>query len=129
MKYLLDTHAIIALFKSEAFRGELRRRRQADVVVSVLTLHELYFGAFKGNPQRLEENLARITSLPFAVLELTAADARRAGVVRVDTRRQPIGAYDVLIAAQALERGLVLVTHNTGEFRRVPGLVVEDWVG
>jgi tRNA(fMet)-specific endonuclease VapC len=39
----------------------------------------------------------------------------------------PIGPHDVLIAGQALARGLVLVTHNTREFRRVPGLVVEDW--
>lgn len=40
---------------------------------------------------------------------------------------RPIGAYDVLIAGQALVRALTLVTHNTGEFQRVPGLRVEDW--
>jgi len=39
----------------------------------------------------------------------------------------PIGAYDVLIAGQALERNLILVTHNAGEFERVPGLRLEDW--
>ncbi len=39
----------------------------------------------------------------------------------------PIGPYDVLIAGQALARGLVLVTHNVGEFSRVGGLLIEDW--
>jgi hypothetical protein len=53
--------------------------------------------------------------------------ARRASCERLAAAGTPIGAYDVLIAGQALVRALTLVTHNTGEFQRVPGLRLEDW--
>ena len=53
-----------------------------------------------------------------------------AGRIRgvLEQRGTPIGPYDVQIAAQALSKGLTVLTHNTGEFRRVPGLRVEDWI-
>lgn len=68
-------------------------------------------------------------ALQFAVLDFDREDARRAGEIRAHLAAAgaPIGPYDALIAAQALARGLVLVTHNTREFARVPGLGVEDW--
>jgi tRNA(fMet)-specific endonuclease VapC len=73
--------------------------------------------------------VALIDALRFAVLEFDKEDARRAGEVRalLASKGTPIGPYDVLIAGQALARGLVLVTDNTGEFRRVPRLRVENW--
>jgi tRNA(fMet)-specific endonuclease VapC len=83
------------------------------------------------NPQRgakigpvMEALFSRITILPFSNVE-----AKSAGAIHAALRKQgtPIGAYDVLIAATALVHGLVLVTSNTGEFRRVSGLNVEDW--
>ena len=54
---------------------------------------------------------------------------RAAGAIRSELEAQglPIGPYDVLIAGQALARGLVLVTANTREFARVEGLAIEDW--
>ena len=58
------------------------------------------------------------------------ADAVEAGRIRayLEQRGNPIGPFDTQIAAQALSREMVLVTHNTKEFSRVPGLTVEDWV-
>ena len=85
--------------------------------IPAIVVHELYFGAYKG--QRTAENLARVGGLQFEVLEFDGEDARAAGT--------PIGPYDVLIAGQALARALTLVTHNTGEFKRVPRLQIEDW--
>jgi tRNA(fMet)-specific endonuclease VapC len=65
------------------------------------------------------------------VLEFDEEDARHAGEIRAQlaSKGTPIGPFDVLIAGQARARELTLVTHNTSEFRRVPGLKVEDWKG
>jgi tRNA(fMet)-specific endonuclease VapC len=67
--------------------------------------------------------------LQFEVLDFDRENARQAGELRtrLAAAGTPIGAYDVLIAGQALARALTLVTHNTGEFQRVPGLRIEDW--
>jgi tRNA(fMet)-specific endonuclease VapC len=63
------------------------------------------------------------------VLDFDKEDAQQAGEVRalLASNGTPIGAYDVLIAGQAVARNLILVTHNTREFGRVPGLRLEDW--
>ncbi len=105
----------------------VRRHRPADVLVSAIVLHELFYGAFKS--ERAERNVALVDGLRFGVLEFDRDDAREAGEVRAFLARRgtPIGPYDVLIAGQAKARGMVLVTHNTGEFSRVPGLRIEDW--
>ena len=68
-------------------------------------------------------------ALQFAVLDFDREDARRAGELRaqLSVAGTPIGPYDVLIAGQALARGLTLVTHNTREFGRIAGLKFEDW--
>ena len=75
--------------------------------------------------------MARVDALQFSVLEFDQEDARHAGEVRAHlaSKGTPIGPYDVLIAGQARARKLTLVTHNTTEFQRVPGLKVEDWKG
>jgi tRNA(fMet)-specific endonuclease VapC len=65
----------------------------------------------------------------IATLAFDEADAQAAAAIRaaLKTHGQPIGAYDVLIAGTGLARGLVVVTSNAGEFKRVSGLQVEDW--
>ena len=74
---------------------------------------------------------ACVDALQFPVLEFDHEDARQAAARRADLalKGTPIGPYDVLIAEQAKARKLTLVTHNTTEFKRVPGLKVEDWKG
>lgn len=73
--------------------------------------------------------MAVFDSLKFPVLDFDRDDARQAGVIRAElsTRGMPIGPYDVLIAGQAVARDLTLVTRNTREFSRVPGLRLADW--
>nr|WP_275656211.1 PIN domain-containing protein [Agitococcus lubricus] len=96
--------------------------------MSVITQYELYYGAFNGSPQHLHHNLQKIAQIPFAVLDFTPNDAKQAAQIRQATKNQPIGAYDLLIATQAIERQLVLITHNTREFIRVPNLQLDDWL-
>lgn len=133
MRCLLDTNALIALLHP-------RRRQQvlqhllalppSDVMTSAIAAHELYFGAAKSS--RPEENRRRFDRLfqDLQPLEFTREDAIAAGMIRAElgAKGTPIGPYDVLMAGQAKARGLTLVTNNTREFARVPGLDVVDWL-
>jgi len=131
MRYLLDANAVIALLNDTTSPIARRIRQYAPRVigVSAVVIHELYYGAFKS--QRVEKNVARVDALQFPVLEFDQEDARQAGEIRAHlaSKGTPIGPYDVLIAGQAKVSKLTLVTHNTTEFQRVPGLRVEDWKG
>ena len=131
MGYLLDTNIISAWARRShpALMARMLAVAPSDLAISVLVEHELRYG-FARNPAvknwpLIESLLALIPSLP-----LTRAIANRAADLRSDLAAAgtPIGPYDLLIAATALEHGSTLVTNNTREFARVPGLVVEDWL-
>ena len=128
MRWLLDTNAVIEVLRGNAsVVARLRERAPADVGVSAIVMHELFFGAYRS--ARVAANVARVDGLRFEVAAFEREDARAAGAVRaaLATAGAEIGPYDVLIAGQALARGVVLVTHNVREFGRVEGLKVEDW--
>jgi tRNA(fMet)-specific endonuclease VapC len=129
MRYLFDTNVVIALLNdtSAVLTERVRREKSIDIAISAIVIHELYYGAFK--TQRAKQNAALVDSLQFAVVEFDKEDARHVGEVRASLAAagSPIGPYDVLIAGQAKARDLTLVTHNTAEFARVPGLRFENW--
>jgi tRNA(fMet)-specific endonuclease VapC len=83
------------------------------------------------NSSNIEKNRIALTEFlaPFEILNFDDADAELFGRLRADLKSKGtiIGAYDMLIAAQALARNLILVTNNTGEFKRIIGLKLEDW--
>ena len=129
MRYLLDTNAVIAMLRDAASRPALRARQErvGDVAISAIVAHELFYGAFKS--RRAAHHVALVDALQFPVIEFDREDARQAAAIRafLAARGRMIGPYDVLIAGQAAARNLILVTHTTGEFRRAPGLRIEDW--
>ncbi len=128
MIYLLDTNAVIALLKGEAwFLIRLQKFKPADFGISAIVAHELFYGAYKG--QRTAKSLAQIDALRFEIVEFDQEDARRAGEIRATLAKSGafIGPYDVLIAGQALARSLTLITHNVKEFERIEPLRFEDW--
>ena len=129
MRYLLDANAVIALLNEPRSLLARRTRQEPpeDVGTSVIVIHELSYGAIKG--RQTAQNLARLDSIQLEIVEFDTGDARQAGQIRalLASRGTPIGPYDVLIAGQAVSRDLILVTHNTAEFSRVPGLRCEDW--
>jgi tRNA(fMet)-specific endonuclease VapC len=129
MRYLLDTNVVIGLLSDERSRLARRARREnpADIAISAIVVHELFYGVYKSRHTR--QNVALIESLQFEVVEFDKEDARQAAEVRavLASHGTPIGPYDVLIAGQARSRDVTLITHNTKEFGRVPGLRCDDW--
>jgi tRNA(fMet)-specific endonuclease VapC len=134
VRYLLDTNACIALInrKPTALRARLDRAlaRDAELFVSAVAAFELWYGVAKSahremNAQRVETFFAG----PVNLLTFDDEDARSAGKIRaaLEAAGRSIGAYDLLIAGQALRRNLTLVTANVREFSRIQGLVWEDW--
>src|SRR6516165_10889506 len=128
MRYLLDANVLIELINNRDSEPAKRARLEhpSDLAISAIVAHELFYGAYRS--ARVEQNLALIDVLQFPLLSFDTQDARRAAEIRALLMSQgaSIGAYDVLIAGQALSRNMILVTHNTREFTRVPGLRVED---
>lgn len=128
-RYLLDANAVIGLLRdaNSPLARRARREKLGDVAISAIVAHELYYGAYRS--RRPSHNLDLVDALRFQVVEFDREDARQAGEIgaHLASRGLSIGAYDVLIAGQAVARNLILVTHNIGEFARVPRLRFEDW--
>ncbi len=131
----LDTNVAIALLNGQPpqVRTHFDAARDAGTPIglSSIVYHELMYGAAASARRRAnEEKIALfIASGRIALLAFDEADAGEAADIRAYLRREgtPIGPFDVLIAAQARRSGTVLVTANTGEFARVPGLQILDW--
>lgn len=136
MIYLPDTNVFSRYLRGEDVRvkekleANLRFCRLSSVVLS-----ELEYGAAKRpDLPMLRTRVARLRAIMADEASYTCADAMYYGAVRAHLARLkpnalPIGPYDLMLAAQALRLGAVLVTHNTAEFNRVPQLAVEDWQG
>jgi tRNA(fMet)-specific endonuclease VapC len=131
VRYLLDTNAVLGLLNGSApaLTRRVRRVPPAEIGVSSIVVYELFYGAYKS--ARMARNLAIIDDIQLQTLEFDREDARRAGAVRaaLEQRGTPIGAYDLLIAGQALARRLTLISRNLREFERIEGLSVRNWEG
>lgn len=97
---------------------------------SAVVAFELWYGVFKS--ARIPENTRRYEKLftgPISVIPFEDEDAKVAGEIRarLESAAKPIGAYDLLIAGQALRHGMTLITSNVSEFSRVKGLAWEKW--
>lgn len=131
MKYLLDICTISDFIKGQPnVVQRLKATAPSLICISSITRMEVEYGlALHAERARqlapvLHSLLSSISTLPF-----DEADARAAASVRTSLHKKgkQIGAYDVLIAGCGLAKGLVLVTSNITEFRRVSGLQVENW--
>lgn len=131
MRYLLDSNVCIGYIngRSPEIRKQVDGKAYTDIVLSSITKGEMYFGSLKSqNPKRSrakqDDFLRQFDSLPF---DDDAAEEYADIRAYLETRGTPIGTRDMLIAAIARANGLVVVTHNTKEFSRIPGLNIEDW--
>ena len=131
LTYLLDTNILSDLVRNP--QGEvaahIAKAGEDNVCTSIVVAAELRYGAAKSNSAKLVERIDMILSaLEILPLE-TPADHQYAAIRHHLTRQgTPIGPNDLLIAAHALANNLTVVTANVGEFSRVPGLKVENWL-
>ncbi len=135
MIYLPDTNVFSRFLRGGEADQALRDRLLTELPfcrVSAIVLSELEYGAAKsGNPKH-RQRVAQLRAIfpdvaPFDADAAAFAGNLRAYLATLKPNAQPIGPYDGLLAGQALALGACVVTGNTSEFRRVPGLIVEDW--
>ena len=132
MKYLIDTNICIYLIKKKPPEviKKLRKMKVDTVGISAITVSELEYGIEKSSyPDRNRIALLEFL-VPFTILEYDQSASMEYGRIRVglEKKGKMIGAMDLLIAAHAKSKGLILVTNNEKEFKRVKGLKVENWV-
>jgi tRNA(fMet)-specific endonuclease VapC len=130
-RYLLDTNILSDLVRQP--QGTVARRiaeaGEETICTSIIVAAELRFGAEKSGSNKLGDQVDLILSA-IEILPLESPADREYGKLRHYLARKGtlIGPNDMLIAAQALGGGLIVVTANTGEFSRVSGLKVENWL-
>lgn len=131
MKYLLDTDTCIYLINERPTKvlAQFKRHALADIGISSITASELAYGVAKSGSAKNSAALQAFL-LPLSVVEYDTEAAMAYGDIRASLEKQgkTIGPLDILIAASALSRKLVLVTNNEKEFRRVGKLSVENWL-
>jgi tRNA(fMet)-specific endonuclease VapC len=130
-QYMMDTNICIYIARNRPpeVRTRLEQMKPGQIVMSTITLGELQFGAYKSNQRAkaLAEIEKLIQDIPVEDLGMGAAEAY--GEIRAALQRQGclISSNDLWIASHAVALGVTLATNNEREFRRVPGLSVENW--
>ena len=129
--YLLDTNICIYALNGRhpGLIEHLLSVSPDRIFISSVTVGELEYGAARSHwgdriRERMHAFLANFTILPFTEEDAVLFGRFRAQLAASGT---PIGAYDVMIAAQGAARNLTVVTHNTDEFSRISGIRLEDW--
>lgn len=128
--YLLDTNALIYFFKQQGnVAVHLQRTPAHEIAIPSVVLFELEYGLLRSNSPQVQRQGLSMALLTYRVLNFDYACAKAAAQVKqaLAAQGQTIGPMDILIAGIALAHKLTLVTHNTGEFARVPGLQLVDW--
>ena len=129
-RYMLDTDTVIFIRSSrQPVVDRFDMLRVGEAVISMVSYGELRFGAEESrDKQRALSTLDQsIASIPVETLPLAAAEVFGEVKAHLSFIGEIIGANDLWIAAHARAAGLTLVTGNEREFRRVPGLSVENW--
>lgn len=129
--YMLDTNAASEAMRGHpAFDTRLQTLAPGQWCISAVTCSEIRYGlARRPEAVRLHRIAEEFLRLCF-IAPWDAKAANRHGELRADlkARGKPIGDFDEMIAAHALSLGAVVVTDNTRHFKRVSGLVLENWL-
>ena len=131
LTYLLDTNILSELVRNPQgeVTAQIARAGEDSICTSIVVAAELRYGAIRSNSAKLAERVDLILSA-LEILPLETPADHQYAAIRHHLARQgtPIGPNDLLIAAHALSNNLTVVTANVGEFSRVPGLKVENWL-
>jgi tRNA(fMet)-specific endonuclease VapC len=131
IRFMLDTNICIDVLRrnDRKILGHFNRYQVGEIAMSSIVLAELQHGIFKGNRQSEDREVMIDFCSPLEILPFDELAAGTYGRVRssLEQAGTPIGPFDTLIAAHALSLDCTLVTNNEREFRRVDGLLVENW--
>jgi len=131
-RYLLDTSVLSQLVRQPQgpVAARIARVGEANVLTSIIVACEMRYGAAKRGSAKLTRQVDAVLGA-MEVLPFDADADRHYAAIRAALERKgtPIGANDMLIAAHARALGAVCVTHNVAEFKRVPALKIENWLG
>ena len=131
LRYLLDTNILSDLIRSPlgVVADRIAEVGEGAICTSIIVAGELRFGAAKAGSRKLADRVDLVLSA-LEVLSFETPAERHYASLRCELTRKgiPIGPNGMLIAAHALAHGLTVVTANAGEFSRVPGLAVENWL-
>ena len=131
LKYMLDTNICIYIMKEKPISvlKQFEKHAVGEVAMSVITHGELLYGAYKS--QHHKKSLLNLEKIAHYIppLPLPTDVADHYGNVRSKLEKigKPIGNNDLWIAAHALSLGIILVTNNEKEFKRIPNLKIENW--
>ena len=128
--FLLDTDTIIYSLKgNECVVRNIERHQYDTLKISVISLMELYYGAYKS--ERTNANLAKVRriekSIPTITVDFFISETFGMIKSQMESQGTPLDDFDLIIAATALAHNLVLVTNNQKHFRRIDGLKLENW--
>jgi tRNA(fMet)-specific endonuclease VapC len=128
--YLLDTDTIIFSLKGhDSVEKNLRQHFHDPIKISVITLMELYYGAYKS--QKKESNLAKIKTLEnsLEIITLGKESVEIFGIYKANLEKAgtPLDDFDLILASSALAHNLVLVTNNVKHFKMIEGLKLTNW--
>jgi tRNA(fMet)-specific endonuclease VapC len=131
LKYLLDTNIVIHVLKRRPLEVlKIFNTNASRMAISSITLSELIYGAEKSpnvdqNLESIEEFISHLEVLPY-----DPKASQHYGQIKAALERKGeiIGENDIHIAAHAISQGLILVTNNLREFKRVTNLALENWV-
>ena len=129
--YMLDTNICIFIMKQKPI-GVIERltaHDPEDICISSVTYAELCCGVEKSRAKEKNRLALALILAPIRIVSFDSPAAEEYGRIRafLEQKGTPIGPMDGLIAAHARSRSMTVVTNNTREFQRVPGLAVEDW--
>jgi tRNA(fMet)-specific endonuclease VapC len=131
-RYMLDTNICIYIIRHKPIEVQRRfaKLKAGEAALSALTFGELHFGAAKSQQRSAVVAILDELTAFLPVLALPEAASQEYGTLRalLEAKGQPIGNNDLWIAAHAKSSGLILITNNEREFKRVPGLKLENWV-
>lgn len=131
IKYMLDTNIGIYIMNRRPIEviNQFKQFDIGEIGVSTITVSELRYGAAKSKNREVNQQRVDAFLLPFEIMPYDEIAADSYGHIRwqLEKRGEMIGPLDLLIAAHAVSRDLVLITNNEREFKRVENLKLENW--
>ncbi|MBO6303558.1 MAG: type II toxin-antitoxin system VapC family toxin [Selenomonadaceae bacterium] len=130
--YILDTNICIYAMKGiyTSLNEKLLSIPTKNIFISTVTIGELEYGAKKSKWQEHSKAIMQAFLSHYDIIPFTAADAICFGNIKAELELKglPIGSFDAMIGAQGVVRNFSVITHNLKEFKRIPNLILEDWV-